>query len=157
VLNTGEVLHVRLRRGQAPSPRGVLRFAEELIARLEGAGARGEVLLRADSAFWNNKLMARLERAGWRYSISVRLQAWVPEAIAQIPESHWQTLEDYPDEGEAQIAETRVGRRRLIVCRTRLLGPRAELWPDGRYFPFLTNRGEPLEVVEAEHRGHAVA
>jgi hypothetical protein len=131
VLNTGEVLHVRLRRGQAASPRGVLRFAEELIARLEGAG--------------------------WRYSISVRLQAWVPEAIAQIPESHWQTLEDYPDEGEAQIAETRVGRRRLIVCRTRLLGPRAELWPDGRYLPFLTNRGEPLEVVEAEHRGHAVA
>ena len=31
---TGEVLHVRLRKGQAASPRGVLRFAEELIARV---------------------------------------------------------------------------------------------------------------------------
>jgi hypothetical protein len=32
--DTGEVLHVRLRKGQAASPRGVLRFADELIARV---------------------------------------------------------------------------------------------------------------------------
>jgi hypothetical protein len=154
--DTGEVLHVRLRKGQAGSPRGVLRFVDELLARLTRAGASGERLLRADSAFWNNKLMARLERTGWRYSISVRLQAWVPEAIAQIPEPDWQTLEDYPEGGEAQIAETMVGQRRLVVRRTRLLGAQAEFFPDWRYFPFLSNRSEPLEVVEAEHRGHAV-
>ena len=47
---------------------------------------------------------ARLERAGWLYSISVRMQAWVPDAIAQIPEADWQPLPDYPDGGEAQIA-----------------------------------------------------
>jgi hypothetical protein len=150
------VLHVRLRKGQAGSPRGVLRFVDELLARLKRAGGDGERLLRADSAFWNGKLIARLEKAGWTYSISVRLQAWVPEAIAQIPEADWQTLEDYPEGGEAQIAETRVGEGRLIVRRTRLLGAQAELWPNWRYFPFLTNRSEPLEVVEAEHRGHAV-
>ena len=51
--DTGEVLHVRLRKGQAASPRGVARFAEELIARVARAGATGEKLLRADSAFWN--------------------------------------------------------------------------------------------------------
>src|SRR5438128_5778361 len=68
---TGEVLHVRLRKGSAASPRGVLRFVEELIARLGRAGASGPKLLRADNAFWNNKLIARLERAGWSYSISV--------------------------------------------------------------------------------------
>ena len=34
--------------------------------------------------------------------------------------------------------------------------PQAELWPDWRYFPFLTNRTEPLDLVEAEHRQHAV-
>ncbi|MBM3147024.1 MAG: IS1380 family transposase, partial [Actinobacteria bacterium] len=153
---TGEVLHVRLRKGSAGSSRGVVRFAEELIARLGRAGASGETLLRADSAFWNNKLITRLEAAGWRYSISVRLQAWVPEAIALIPESAWRPLEDYPEEGEAQIAETHAGGRRLCVRRTRLVGAQAELWPDWRYFPFLTNRAEALETVEAEHRAHAV-
>jgi hypothetical protein len=154
--DTGEVLHIRLRKGSAGSPRGVLRFADELIARLARAGAHGPKLLRADSAFWNNKLIARLERAGWRYSISVRMQYWVPTAIAAIPETAWRTLGDYPPDGEAQIAETTAGGRRLIVRRTRLVGPQAELWPEWRYFPFVTNRSEPLEVVEAEHRQHAV-
>ena len=86
----------------------------------------------------------------------MRLQTWVSDAIAQIPESDWQTLADYPEDGEAQIAETNVGGQRLIVRRTRLIGAQAELWPDWRYFPFLTNRTEPLELVEAEHRQHAV-
>src|SRR5207244_4463171 len=90
-------------------------------------GASGVKLLRADSAFWNNKLIARLEAAGWTYSISVRLQFWVKDAVAQIPESDWQPLEDYPEEGEAQIAETTVKGRRLIVRRRRLLRPPGRL------------------------------
>jgi hypothetical protein len=49
--DTGEVLHIRLRKGAAGSPRGVLRFADELIARVARAGGRGPKLLRADSAF----------------------------------------------------------------------------------------------------------
>jgi hypothetical protein len=154
--DSGEVLHVRLRKGSAASPRGALRFVEELIARVARAGATGVKLLRADSAFWNKRLIARLQQAGWQYSIGVRLQAWVPDAIAQIPESDWQPLEDYPDDGEAQIAQTMLGPQRLVVRRTRLVGPQAELWPDWRHFAFITNRTEPLEVVEAEHRQHAV-
>jgi Transposase DDE domain group 1 len=154
--DTGEVLHVRLRKGKAASPRGVVRFTDELIARVTRAGASGVKLFRADSAFWNKQLIARLEKAGWLYSISVRLQFWVPEAIAQISESAWQPLDAYPEDGEAQIAETRAGGRRLIVRRTRLVGPQAELWPDWRYFPFITNREDALEVVEREHRQHAV-
>ncbi len=153
---TGEVLHVRLRKGQANTQRGVVRFAEELIARVKRAGAAGEKLFRADSGFWNRKLIARLEQAGWLYSISVRLQFWVPAAIKQIPESAWQPLEDYSQDGEAQIAETTTHGRRLVVRRTRLIGAQAELWPDWRYFPFITNRTEALGVVEAEHRQHAV-
>src|SRR2546427_1449899 len=60
--DSGEVLHVRLRKGQAASQRGVLRFAEELIARVQRAGASGEKLFRADAAVWNNKLFARLQK-----------------------------------------------------------------------------------------------
>src|SRR5271167_1271128 len=153
---TGEVLHVRLRKGKASSSRGALRFAEELIARVARAGASGEKLLRADSAFWNNTLMKRLERAGWRYSISIRSQKGVADQIAGIPESAWTTLTDYPTDGEAQIAETTLAGKRMIVRRTRLIGAQAELWPDWRHFPFLTNRTEDIALVESEHRQHAV-
>ena len=81
----------------------------------------------------------------------------MPGAIAAIAESAWRPLNDYPVGGEAQIAETTApGGRRLIVRRTRLIGPQAELWPDWRHFAFITNRTEALEIVEAEHRQHAV-
>ena len=100
--------------------------------------------------------MKRLEHAGWLYSISVRVQKGVAEQLASIPESAWRTLTDYPTDGQAQIAETTYAGRRMIVRRTRLIGPQAELWPDWRHFPFLTNRTDALEVVEAGHRQNAV-
>src|SRR5437763_4828737 len=154
--DSGEILHVRLRKGKANSARGVLRFAEELIARVHRAGANGEKLLRADSAFWNNTMIKRLENSGWFYSISIRCHKGVAEPIAEIPEADWQTLDDYSQDGEAQIAETRLAGKRMIVRRTRLIGAQAELWPDWRYFPSLTNRTEEITIVEAEHRQHAV-
>lgn len=61
---TGEVLHLRLRKGSANTQRGILRFTDELIARVGRAGASGAKLLRADSGFWNVKVFARLEQAG---------------------------------------------------------------------------------------------
>ena len=153
--DTREVLHIRLRTGSANTQKGMLRFTEELIARVARAGASGVKLLRADSGFWNTKVFKRLEQAGWQYSIGVRLQKGIREAIEAIPEDAWQTI-PYPDEGEAQIAETTHGGRRLIVRRTRLVGPQAQLWPDWRHFAFLTNRSEEITLVEAEHRDHAV-
>jgi hypothetical protein len=154
--DTGEVLHIRARKGSANTARGALRFVQELIARVDRAGAEGPKLLRADSGFWNKKLMARLQAAGWEYSIGVRQQPSIRKAIAAIDEENWQPLADYPLDGEAQIAETMLGELRLIVRRTRLLGAQAELWPDWRHFAFLTNRTEPIELVESEHRQHAV-
>jgi Transposase DDE domain group 1 len=152
---TREVLHIRLRKGSANTQKGMLRFTEELIARVGRAGATGVKLLRADSGFWNRKVFTRLERAGWQYSIGVRLQKGIREAVEAIAEDAWQTI-DYPDEGKAQIAETTHGGRRLIVRRTRLVGPQAQLWPDWRHFAFITNRSEEITLVEAEHREHAV-
>lgn len=153
---TGEVLHIRARKGSANTSRGALRFVEELIPRVARAGAAGTKLLRADSGFWNQKIMARLQTAGWTYSIGIRQQPHIKAAIAAIPETDWQTLADYPEGGEAQIAQTMLGRQRLIVRRTRLVGAQAELWPDWRHFAFLTNRTDAIELVEAEHRQHAV-
>ena len=93
---TGEVLHIRARKGSANTSRGALRFVEELIPRVQRAGASGPKLLRADSGFWNTKLMARLQAAGWTYSIGVRQQPHVKAAIAAIPEQDWQTLPTTP-------------------------------------------------------------
>jgi hypothetical protein len=153
--DTREALHIRLRKGSANTQKGMLRFCEELIARVNRAGATGVKLLRADSGFWNTKVFERLEQAGWQYSIGVRMVKTVRAAVEAIDEDAWQTI-DYPEEGEAQIAETTHGGRRLIVRRTRLLGAQAELWPDWRHFAFITNRTDDIAVVEAEHRDHAV-
>jgi Transposase DDE domain group 1 len=153
--DTRETLHIRLRKGSANTQKGIGRFVDELIARVNRAGASGVKLLRADSGFWNTKVFKRLEQADWQYSIGVRMTKTVAAAVAAIAEDAWQTI-DYPDDGEAQIAETVYGERRLIVRRTRLVGAQAELWPDWRHFAFLTNRTEQLALVEAEHRDHAV-
>jgi len=153
--DTREALHVRLRKGSANTQKGIKRFCEELIARVERAGATGTVLLRADSGFWNTKVFELLERAGWQYSIGVRNNRNVRQAAEAIPEQSWQRI-DYPDDGEAQIAETVYGGRRLVVRRTRLLGAQAELWPDWRHFAVVTNRTDDIAIVEAEHRDHAV-
>jgi hypothetical protein len=154
--DTGEVLHIRLRTGSANTSRGMLRFCDELIARVTRAGAIGPKLLRADSGFWSGATFDRLDRAGWQFSIGVRLQPAVRAAIEQIDEAAWTTLEDYPPTSIAQIAETTLNGRRLVVRRVRTLDRQGELLPSWELFPFATNRTDDLATVEAEHRQHAV-
>jgi hypothetical protein len=154
--DTGEVLHLRLRKGSANTSRGFGRFLDELLARVERAGATGPRLLRADSGFWNKQTFARLDRAGWQFSIGVRLQPAVRAAIEAIDETAWQTLPDYPKTSIAQIAETTLGGRRLVVRRVRTLDRQGQLLPTWELFAFVTNRTDALMLVEAEHRQHAV-
>jgi hypothetical protein len=153
---TGEVLHIRLRKGSANTSRGFGRFLDELLARVERAGATGPRLLRADSGFWNTQTFAKLDRAGWEFSIGVRLQPAVRAAIEAIDEAAWQMLADYPKTSIAQIAETTLGGRRLVVRRVRTLDRQGQLLPSWELFPFVTNRSDDLATVEAEHRQHAV-
>jgi hypothetical protein len=153
--DTREALHIRLRKGSANTQKGIKRFCEELIARVDRAGATGTKLLRADSGFWNTKVFELLENAGWQYSIGVRMIKTVRAGVEAITETDWQRI-DYPAGGQAQIAETVYRGRRLVVRRTRLLGPQSELFPDWRHFAFITNRTDAIEIVEAEHRDHAV-
>jgi hypothetical protein len=95
--DTGEVLQVRLRQGSANTQRGILRFTDELIARIGRANPDGGTrLLRADNGFWNLKLFAKLEKAGWDYSIGIRMTKSIRAIVDEIPEDDWTTIEDYP-------------------------------------------------------------
>jgi hypothetical protein len=154
---TGEVLHARARKGAAGSGRGAMRFCEELIARVRRAGATGEILIRADSAFYSHKTIAYLEAKGARYSISVTQHKRMAERISQIPESAWRPVPDYPETGVCELAETTYGERRLIVRRVHLHAQEGqeELFAYWRHFAFLTNRAEDMHTVDAEHRQHA--
>jgi hypothetical protein len=153
--DTGEVLHIRNRKGKANTQRGAGRFVEELLARVRRAGHAGEIILRADSGFENHTLMRELDRRNVQFSIGIKQSQQVRALITQIPESDWVPVADYPETGEAQIAETQLGGFRLIVRRTRLIGDQAELWPDWRHHAFATNRIAPLLIADVDHRDHA--
>ncbi len=154
---TGEVLHARARKGAANSGRGALRFCEELIARVRRAGATGEILIRADSAFYSHKVIDYLQAKGCLYSIAVKLHKPIAERIAQIPEDAWRPVPDYPERGICELAETTYGGRRLVVRRVHLhaQAEQTELFAYWRHFAFLTNRTEDMHTVDAEHRRHA--
>ncbi len=100
--------------------RGALRFVDELLARVRRAAAAGQILVRADSGFWNKKVIARLRERGCRYSIGVTMQRHVTERIAQIADEVWQPVPGYPDTGVCELAETTLGDERLIVRRVHL-------------------------------------
>ncbi len=153
--DTGEVLHIRNRKGAANTQRGFRRFVEELLARVRRAGHSGLIVIRADSGFENRKLMKALHRQGVEFSIGVKQSKTIRALIAEIPEENWVTVVDYPDTGEAQIAETMLGAFRLIVRRTRLVGAQAELFPDWRHHAFATNRTVPTLTADIDHRDHA--
>jgi hypothetical protein len=161
---TGEVLHARMRKGSAGSSRGVVRFVDELVARVRRAGADGQITLRADSGFWSWKLIDALDRHGVLWSITVTQNTAIRAAIATIPETAWADI-DYTLGGKAQIAECdyvsgqRGGQRRvrLVVRRTRLTGHQAQLFPDWRHHAFITNvTGHDAVTADAFHRNHAV-
>ena len=128
--DTGEILHARMRKGSANSSRGAQRFVRETIRRVRRAGATGPIVLRADSAFWSAKVITACRDHNVRFSITVRATKAVVAAIDGIDETAWVDI-DYTDGGVAQVAETTLAGRRLIVRRTRLVGAQAQLWPTG--------------------------
>jgi hypothetical protein len=151
---TGELLHVRMRKGAANTQRGTKRFIEELVARLRRAGAGGELIMRFDSGFWSNTTIATLERLEVGYTMGVRMVKSVLGAISTIDEDAWTPI-DYTPDGIAEVAECDYKGRRLIVRRTRLVGAQATLWPEWRHFAFVTDLAGDAVDVDAFHRSHA--
>jgi hypothetical protein len=152
---TGEVLHVRFRKGSANTQRGAQRFVRETVGRVRRAGAGGELTLRCDSGFFSKYVVQACNDHDVRYSITVRQTPAIQRAIEQIDDKDWTPI-DYTMSGEAWVAETDYQGQRLVVRRTKLHEPRPALFPDYRYHAFITDRVGDAIFLDVDHRRHAV-
>ena len=107
--DTGEVVHVRLRKGQANTQRGARCGSSTSCWR--GSGARRD---RRDP---DPRRLGVLEQEPLRPAAREGLPVLdrrhpaqaVAERIAAIPEDAWQPVADYPDTGICELAETTLG------------------------------------------------
>ena len=153
--DTGEVVHLRFRKGSANTQRGAQRFVRETVGRVRRAGARGALTLRADSGFFSNYVIQACRDHDVRFSVTVRQTPVITRAIELITEASWAPI-DYTMNGEAWVAETDYQGQRLVVRRTRLSDPRPALFPDYRYHAFVTDRVGDAVYLDVDHRRHAV-
>lgn len=162
IAGTGDVVHSRLRGGNANSGRGAGSFLTETFNRVRAAGASGPLTMRADSGFYSGAVAAACRKAGARFSITVKLNTALHKAIAAIDEEAWTPIPYFFD--GADVAETiyrPFGKKaplvRLIVRRVRPTpGSQLALFVEFSHHAFITDRdGDTLEL-EADHRRHAV-
>lgn len=171
----------RLRRGNVASHTGAGRLLAQAIGTARAAGASGQILARADSAYFGHAFIAAAQRAGALFSVTARMNPQIRSAIAGIDETAWTAI-TYPnalwDEDEkrwisdAEVAETEVtiltSRRkkehvtcRLVVRRVKRLNPSAgagqdELFTTHRHHGFVTNSTLSTVESDARHRDHAI-
>lgn len=161
----GQVLHSRLRGGNAHTARGVVGFLKETFARVRTAGAAGKLRMRADSGFYSAKVVAACQAAGAEFSITVKLYPNVHAAISTIAEGAWRPIPYWLDDGADVAAVDWVAFKsatnkgtpcRLVVRRTRPTpGSQLALIAEYSYHAFITDRdGDPVEL-DAWHRAHA--
>ena len=168
------VAGVRLRGGRAASAKGAASMVAEAIRTARAAGARGEILVRGDSACGTSAVINACVKAGARFSFVLIQNNAVAAAIASIPEHRWMPVR-YPgavidpDTGElisdAQVAEIEFTAftttktpvtARLIVRRVRDRVHGDELFPIWRHHPFFTNSSESTADADITHRQHAI-
>ena len=175
----------RLRKGGTNSARGASRLLADALVTAKTSGARGLLVVRADSAFYNHDVLATAVRHGARFSVTARQDPNVRKSIEAIGDSDtaWTPIH-YPnaiwDEAEqrlisdaevAEITHTAFSTRRhsehitgrLIVRRVRRLNTvsrdgaeQDELLPAWRYHAVFTNSPLRMLAAEAAHRGHAI-
>jgi hypothetical protein len=178
-LSAPVIAATRLRSGNAGSARGAASMISEAITTARSCGATGEIVLRADSAFYAKTVISACRRRGVRFSVTTRIDAKIRAACESINEDEWIDIK-YPqaifDEdtrswiSDAQIAEivytAFAGTRhavtaRLIVRRIRRDDPtqipgQQELLPTYRYHAVFTDSPYTLVQAESQHRGHAI-
>ncbi|WP_433530325.1 IS1380 family transposase [Micromonospora sp. CA-263727] len=178
-LSAPVIAATRLRAGNAGSARGAASMIAETITTARACGATGEIVVRADSAFYAKTVISTCRRRDVRFSVTTRIDAKIRTACENISADQWIDIK-YPQAvwdddaqrwiSDAQIAETTytafAGSRhavtaRLIVRRVRRDDPtqapgQEELLPAYRYHAVFTDSPFTLIQAEAQHRHHAV-
>ncbi len=162
IAGTGDVVHARLRGGNAHAGRGAAGFLTETFNRVRAAGVTAAVVLRADSGFYSRKVVDACGKADVRFSITAKLhKGGIHTGIAAIDESAWVPIPYFQD--GAAVAETTYrpfGSKgqpcRLIVRRVRPTpGSQLALFAEFSYHAFICDRPGPMLWLEADHRRHA--
>jgi len=166
---TGQVLFSRLRGGPAGAARGAKSFLTETISPLRGAGATGQLTVRADSAFYSRAMLTTARKFDVRFSVTDRQDKKIRAAIAAIPDSAWTPIPYWlstPEVSGADVAETSYTcfahtrdaiEVRLVVRRVRPTpGSQLALFTAWDFHAMVTDRAGDLLQVEADHRRHAV-
>ena len=156
--DTGEVLHIRFRTGKANTQRGVIRFVDELSRGSAPPARPARSCCEPTRAFIASRCASGSPRRASCTRSAPGVTKRVEAAISEIADDARQTLTDYPATGVAQIAETVLDGERLIVRRVRPLGSDAQgqLFETWQHHALISNRSDALNLVEAEHRAHAV-
>jgi hypothetical protein len=102
---TGQVLHARMRGGNAGAARGAGSFVRETISRIRHAGATGKLTFRADSAFYSRAFITACQDHDVAFSVTVDNNSAIRRAIAAIDDDAWVPI-DYWLDGGADVAET---------------------------------------------------
>ncbi len=168
----------RLRKGSCGSPRGAKRLVADAAAQVGRLLPNSRPLVRMDSAFYGRGAVGAAIAGGCDVSVTVRHDATVKAAIAQISEDAWTPI-DYPDAvfdepsgrwiSRAEVAEIgftafAAQKRceqvpgRLVVRRVPELNPTGQdglfdLW---RFHAFFTTSSLDTVAADKTHRGHAV-
>lgn len=168
------VAGIRLRAGRAGSGKGAASMVAEAIRTARAAGARGEILVRGDSAYGNSAVANACVKAGAKFSLVLIKNRPVNAAIATIAADAWAPVRypgavADPDTGQlisdAEVAEVTFTAftstkhpvtARLVVRRVRDRAKTDELFPVWRYHPFFTNSTEPTAEADITHRRHAI-
>jgi hypothetical protein len=177
------VIASQLRAGNAGSARGASSLLAEAIGTAKAVLAAqnshgGELVVRADSAFFSKKFIAACRRGKVRFSVTIPMTEKVKAAIATIPDDAWVEI-TYPQPvwdddqqrfiSRAHIAQTTytafTGRwqvtARLIVRRVpderkTTIDDQGALFPVWRYHAVFTDSPFILVQAEEQHRGHAI-
>ena len=80
---------MRLRAGKTGSGKGAGRMVASAIGTARAAGARGQILVRGDSAYGSRAVVAACMRHGAQFSLVMTRNPAVERAIAAIDESAW--------------------------------------------------------------------
>ena len=150
----------RLREGRANTARGAAHFLRETVGRVRHAGAKGQLMVRADSGFYTHAVVTVCRKTKVRFSITIRQHKSLHNLIEAIPEADWRPIPYWMD-GAADVAETTCtpfqSEPDAAPVRRVKPAPGSQLafFATYSYHGFITGRdGETLEL-EADHRRHA--